>query len=1013
MGAASPLVRVREIQAAAGPPLYPDLKTTRPSGLYFDRVTMSDGLSHYVLRFSNTVWNDGEGRLELQGDPRPDGSSSVYQNVYDSPTAGTRVSQTHASSDIVYHPSHYHYHFQGFASYLMLKRDSSGAYQATTKRGTKTGFCIMDSNHLTSRGPSSAKYTSCNGNLQGISVGWGDRYQSSLPEQWIDVGTSRLADGYYAVQSTADPQNKLNEGGRDGNNVGTTYFRVSSGSITIIGDPSSPTPSGTTGTISNSDGDSVNCRTQPSTAGAIITSLPEGTTVRVTGSLQNGWYPVICANRDGWIISDYLTLSGSTPPPENTETRPEVVHLPGAMNPSFSGSSLAATRSWGTSNGSGSPYVRDSQWSTSWYTTTASASGSFTIDYGRIHQLTGIRWGFNAAGNADQFVVDTSTDGSTWSRVGTFGNGQKFTWYGIDLGRQGRYVRVTFTNPNGDSRLGYMAEIQLWGTAATATPTPTPTSTPSNATNPPGTVNPSFGGSSLAATRSWGTSNGSGSPYVRDSQWSTSWYTVSNHTSGSFTIDYGQVRQLTGVRWGFNAGELADQFTVETSSDGQTWSPVGTFGNGQKFTWYGADIDWQGRYVRVTFANPNGDSRLGYMAEIQLWGTDVSVSAAGVAAASTPTPTPTPTSTPEPTATPTLEPTATPTPEPTLTPTLEPTATTVPTEEPTATPEPTATSTPEPTATVVPTEEPTATIAPTEEPTATTVPTEEPTATIAPTEEPTVTGQGFIDNPDAGVANCGIGPDEDQEVIDTLDHGTAVSTVGDPVNGWQPILCTNAEGREQTGYVFADFVSVSAPETPEPTAEATEEVEDAAGATEVSTEDPEPTEVPAPEISTRELVISSASDTSVTQSEPDSPRSGDTGGSLLVGGESGAVAILTFEIEGIAEATVVDADLVITGTGDADGSGGPLRVIDGDPFDESSVTWNQVAGTSGGAAGGIDWVEPGAETRIDVSSVITADGSITFVIEGVPDQQIAIASAESDSPSYLVLTIEETQSPQT
>lgn len=75
---------------------------------------------------------------------------------------------------------------------------------------------------------------------------------------------------------------------------------------------------------------------------------------------------------------------------------------------------------------------------------------------------------------ADQFTIDTSLDGQTWSRVGTFGNGQRFTWYGINLGRQGHYVRVTFTNPNGDTKIGYMAEIQLWGTSTTSTPTPTP-----------------------------------------------------------------------------------------------------------------------------------------------------------------------------------------------------------------------------------------------------------------------------------------------------------------------------------------------------------------------------------------------------------------------------------------------------------------------------------------------------------------------------------------------------------
>lgn len=537
-----------EDSAAAGRPLYPDLKTTRPSGLYFDRIVMSDGRSHYVVRFSNTIWNDGEGRLELRGDPKPDGSSGVYQNVYDSPTAGALVSQTQIAADFLYHPSHYHFHFQGFASYLLLQRDSGGAYKASTRAGTKTSFCVEDTNRISSRGTSSPKYSSCSGALQGISVGWGDLYQGSLPEQWIDVGTSRLADGYYAIQSIADPQNKLNEGGRDTNNVGLTYFRVSGGAITITGDPSAPTPSGMTGTITNADGDTVNCRSQPSTSGSIITSLPEGSTVRVTGSVQGGWYPVVCANRDGWIISDYLTVSGSGAPPSKTETRPEVVTLPGVVNPSFTGSPLAARGSWGSSNGSGSPYVRDGRWSSAWYTASSSATGQFTIDYGKVHQLTGVRWGFNATGNADQFVVDTSTDGRNWSRVGSFGNGQRYTWYGIRLGRQGRYVRVTFSNPNGDARLGYMAELQLWGTGLTTTPTPTPTPQPSAVTNPPGTMNPSFTGSALPATFSTGSSNGSGSPYVRDGRWSTSWYTVSSPNSGQFIVNYGQVRQLTGVR---------------------------------------------------------------------------------------------------------------------------------------------------------------------------------------------------------------------------------------------------------------------------------------------------------------------------------------------------------------------------------------------------------------------------------------------------------------------------------
>ncbi|MDQ3540025.1 MAG: discoidin domain-containing protein [Chloroflexota bacterium] len=902
------------------------------------------------------------------------------------------------SSDIIYHPSHYHYHFQGFASYLMLQRDSGGTYQPTTKKGSKTGFCIMDSNRVSSRGASSAKYGSCNGALQGISVGWGDLYEGSLPEQWIDLGTTRLADGYYAIQSTADPQNKLDEAGRDSNNIGVTYFRVSGGAITIISDPSSPPPSGTIGTISNTGGDNVNCRTQPSTSGTIITSLPEEATVQVTGSVQNGWYPVICASRNGWIISDYLTVSGGTSPtPTPSPTpQPTVTNPPGTMNPSFGGAPLKATSSSGSSNGSGSPYVRDNLWSTAWYTVSNPTSGQFTINYGQVHQLTGVRWGLNLSGLADQFAIDTSLDNRTWSRVGTFGNGQKNTWYGINLGRQGQYVRVTFSNPNGDSRLGYMAELQLWGTAATATPTPTPTPAPSEITNPPGTMNPSFTGSALAATSSTGSSNGSGSPYVHDGRWSTSWYTVSSPNTGQFIIDYGQVRQLTGVRWGFRISGNADQFTVDTSMDGRTWSQVGTFGNGQKDTWYGTTLNQQGQYVRVTFVNPNGDSRLGYMSELQLWGT---ASIAGPTPTSTPTPTPTVTPTPSPTAAPTIAPTATPTPTPT------------------ATPSPTVTSTPEPTVTPTPelTTTPTATALP---------PTEAPTSTDV--VEARVTGQGFINNPEAGAANCRIEPNQDATILIELPHGTEVTTVGEPVDGWQPVICD-----DQDGYVRADFISDTPPETPESTvsASALNETtpEDPAGQIEGSentapapdetdgleptsellpTDQPTTEPAPEPELNQRSVVIVPSGDTSVTQSEPDSPQSGDATSSLPVGGESGAVAVLTFEVDGIEEGRVIDARLVLSGTGDTTGAGGNLTALPGVSLDEHATTWTEVKSLGGQNVGWVDALQPGGQTVVDVTGIVTADGSITFIVEGVPNQQVAIASRESGAPPRLELTIE-------
>ncbi len=227
---------------AAGPPLYPDLVTLAPGGLYIERG--SDG--RYRLRFDNTVGNYG-GRLEMT----VDGNRDIYQNVYDQWTGGARVARQKIASDLIFHPEHNHFHFQDFARYELLKQDRAGVFRATTRRGSKTSFCILDFERLTTNGPSAAQYTTCGANIQGLSAGWGDTYYGSLPEQWIDLGSATLADGAYAIRSTADPFNKIIEA-NDGNNVGVTYFSVVNGRLTISGAPTLCTASpdrGPVGTV--------------------------------------------------------------------------------------------------------------------------------------------------------------------------------------------------------------------------------------------------------------------------------------------------------------------------------------------------------------------------------------------------------------------------------------------------------------------------------------------------------------------------------------------------------------------------------------------------------------------------------------------------------------------------------------------------------------------------------------------------------------------------------------------
>ena len=206
----------------AGAALYPDLITLRPSNLYFDQVTMSDGLAHYVLRFDNTVANVGNGRVELEGKKR----SKVYQNIYDAATGGNLAQQIYIGNDSIFHEGHNHYHIENFASYLLLKDG-----QATTKKGTKTSSCVMDIVRV--QGSYNAQYTTCGREVQGLTVGWGDTYGAHLADQWIDLGTTPLADGNYTVQSTADPRNILVESD-DNNNTAWTCFTVQSRTITII-----------------------------------------------------------------------------------------------------------------------------------------------------------------------------------------------------------------------------------------------------------------------------------------------------------------------------------------------------------------------------------------------------------------------------------------------------------------------------------------------------------------------------------------------------------------------------------------------------------------------------------------------------------------------------------------------------------------------------------------------------------------------------------------------------------
>ena len=207
--------------ARGGSQRYPDLRTLPPSNLHFDQEVI-DGATHHVLRFSVTIWNAGEGPLELRGVSSADTATTlVLQRVYDERDEVVEL----PVGGFVYHEAHNHWHFEQFAEYQLWTRAEFDRWLLSGRtegqpgwRGSKTtgqgeSFCIRDSRRIASlpNSPPTRGYNDCGHDLQGVSVGWGDTYASSLPEQWIDLGEAPLPSGDYALRVIADPAERIHE----------------------------------------------------------------------------------------------------------------------------------------------------------------------------------------------------------------------------------------------------------------------------------------------------------------------------------------------------------------------------------------------------------------------------------------------------------------------------------------------------------------------------------------------------------------------------------------------------------------------------------------------------------------------------------------------------------------------------------------------------------------------------------------------------------------------------------
>ncbi len=190
--------------------LLPNLRALPASDIHFG-AALVNGETREVLRLTTTTWNDGDGPLEVQAS-RPTGEIQLVDQIAYT-AAGKRHVVPGRGGVVAWHPSHNHFHFNEYARYILEPRSVDIALPL---RISKTTFCIRDTVRIDREqgAASQGGYRTCDQDVQGLSVGWGDTYPYVLREQWIDVddmaGHAEF-NGLYRLVIVVDPSDRLAE----------------------------------------------------------------------------------------------------------------------------------------------------------------------------------------------------------------------------------------------------------------------------------------------------------------------------------------------------------------------------------------------------------------------------------------------------------------------------------------------------------------------------------------------------------------------------------------------------------------------------------------------------------------------------------------------------------------------------------------------------------------------------------------------------------------------------------
>lgn len=283
-------------------------------------------------------------------------------------------------------------------------------------------------------------------------------------------------------------------------------------------------------------------------------------------------------------------------------------------------SSFTVTAAGQSSGAAPAAVVLDRDQSTIWTSVSgAPPSAFFSLDLGAVHAIGRVRWVFGSGngGLADAWQIQLSNDNENWVLIKNRGNAAPGDWKDQVVNRNARYIRFSFTNPSGDNRLGGIAEVEVLPAEGPTTdlpePAPTPTPSPSPA---PGEGDP------FPITNA-GRSNGSTHPSTAyDVSMSTVWVTTTSSTPSSAYIYFslGARKPIGTIRYVFGSGYggLADSWEIQVSNDRTNWTTIARRGNASPRSWKEQAVNMEATFVRFVFSNPNADTQLGGIAEVQI-----------------------------------------------------------------------------------------------------------------------------------------------------------------------------------------------------------------------------------------------------------------------------------------------------------------------------------------------------------------------------------------------------------